>query len=64
MCTWTRENNLVEANLVQGGWLVLEAGAIGTETNPQRFEGWYRCHNNGDCSGELAFYGKVHVYNY
>ena len=56
---WTRDNNPVEPNLVQGGRLVLEKGTIG-KASPQMFEGRYRCHSNGDSSGDLSFYGKAY----
>ena len=58
--TWTRDNNPVEPNLVQGGRLVLEQGTIAT-TSPQMFEGRYRCHSNGDSSRDLYFYGKAYI---
>ena len=61
--TWTRDNNPVESNLVQGGRLVLENGTIGT-ANPQRFEGRYRCHSNSDSSRDLSFYGKAYNYQF
>ena len=58
--TWRRNGTDVEANLVDGGRLILEPGTIEIENNPQKFEGRYRCHSNGDRSEELEFYGKTY----
>ena len=58
--TWTRNGDEVDPSMVQSGQLILERDTIGTD-NPQGFEGRYRCHSNGETSGELAFYGKAYV---
>ena len=58
--TWTRNGDDVDPSMVQGGMLLLNRETIGTD-NPLSFEGRYRCHSNGETSGELLLYGKAYV---